>query len=66
MFQSFIGNAGLCGAPLAKNCSSSTDGVTKPDTPKGGDIQVDGFYLSMGIGFVLSFFGPLLYRKCLL
>lgn len=65
--SSFSGNVELCGAPLTKNCSNN--GVMKPDFRKEGDDEdsvVNGFYLNMAIGFVLSFWGvcdPLLFSR---
>ncbi|KAJ7949732.1 LRR receptor-like kinase [Quillaja saponaria] len=55
---SFIGNAELCGAPLHENCTreeesdgSSTSGHTEDDS------QTSGFYIGMGIGFAVGFWG---------
>lgn len=67
--SSFIGNAELCGVPLTKNCGE--DGLTTPDTrekeeEEDGKFEVAGFYLSMAIGFVLSFAGvcgPLMFSR---
>ncbi|KAL7183599.1 hypothetical protein ACSBR2_025901 [Camellia fascicularis] len=64
--SSFIGNK-LCGPPLTSNCT--TDGGT-PDIGKrdeeGTKSEVDWFYLVVGLGFVVGFwgiFGPFLFNK---
>ncbi|CAL5407964.1 unnamed protein product [Camellia sinensis] len=64
--SSFIGNK-LCGPPLTSNCT--TDGGT-PEIGKGDEegtkSEVDWFYLVVGLGFVVGFwgiFGPLLFNK---
>ena len=63
---SFIGNK-LCGPPLTDNC---TNGV-KPNnenigSKKTGALEVDWFYVSMALGFMVGFWsicGPLLLNK---
>ncbi|KAK7814317.1 receptor-like protein eix2 [Quercus suber] len=62
--SSFIGNK-LCGPPLTNNCA--TNGV-KPNirSKDTSGLEVDWFYVSMSLGFVVGFggvCGPLLYNK---
>lgn len=45
---SFIGNKGLCGPPLTKNCSTNTN--TNPVT-KESMMEFDWQYISTGVGF---------------
>ena len=61
--SSYIGNQ-LCGPPLTKNCS--VVGATPDFGNKGDESEVDWFYVSMVLGFVLGFWGvvgPLLFKK---
>lgn len=56
--SSFIGNK-LCGPPLTDNCT--TNGV-KPNNENIGSkgtlgLEVDWFYVSMALGFVVGFLG---------
>uniref|UniRef100_A0A8I6XBI2 Uncharacterized protein n=1 Tax=Hordeum vulgare subsp. vulgare TaxID=112509 RepID=A0A8I6XBI2_HORVV len=46
----YIGNPGLCGYPLSKNCSAST---TDADDHEDAD-HISYLYLGMGIGFVVG------------
>ena len=65
--SSFIGNQ-LCGPPLTDNCT--INGV-KPNnenigSKKTGALEVDWFYVSMALGFMVGFWsicGPLLLNK---
>ncbi|KAL4601930.1 hypothetical protein ACB092_10G017400 [Castanea dentata] len=65
--SSYVGNK-LCGPPLTVNCT--TNGV-KPNnenisSKKIGGLEVDWFYVSMALGFVVGFWsvcGPLLLNK---
>jgi Leucine-rich repeat (LRR) protein len=65
--SSFVGNK-LCGPPLANNC---TINYVKPNTENErskdfGGLEVDWFYVSMGLGFGVGFgvvWGPLLMNK---
>ncbi len=65
--SSFVGNK-LCGLPLANNC---TINYVKPNTENKrskdfGGLEVDWFYVSMGLGFGVGFgvvWGPLLMNK---
>uniref|UniRef100_A0A2N9FD79 Leucine-rich repeat-containing N-terminal plant-type domain-containing protein n=1 Tax=Fagus sylvatica TaxID=28930 RepID=A0A2N9FD79_FAGSY len=65
--SSFVGNE-LCGPPLANNC---TINYVKPNTENErskdfGGLEVDWFYVSMALGFVVGFWvvwGPLLMNK---
>ena len=54
--SSFIGNS-LCGPPLTHNCS--TDGANKNRTTfeDDDDEMFSWFYVGMGIGFAVSFWG---------
>ena len=64
----FIGNE-LCGPPLTDNCTTND---AKPNTENkgskdiGGGHEVDWFYVSMALGFVVGFWvlwGPLLMNR---
>nr|XP_023903612.1 receptor-like protein EIX2 [Quercus suber]XP_023903613.1 receptor-like protein EIX2 [Quercus suber] len=62
--SSFIGNK-LCGPPLTNSCT--TNGV-KPNirSKDTSGLEVDWFYVSMSLGFVVGFWGvcgPLLFNK---
>uniref|UniRef100_A0A2N9EWM9 Leucine-rich repeat-containing N-terminal plant-type domain-containing protein n=1 Tax=Fagus sylvatica TaxID=28930 RepID=A0A2N9EWM9_FAGSY len=65
--SSFVGNK-LCGPPLANKC---TINYVKPNTENKrskdfGGLEVDWFYVSMGLGFGVGFgvvWGPLLMNK---
>ncbi|XP_039053185.1 receptor-like protein EIX2 [Hibiscus syriacus] len=55
--SSFMGNH-LCGPPVSKNCS--TEGVPTDATKNGessGRSKVNGFYVSIVVGFVMGFWG---------
>ncbi|XP_061352134.1 receptor-like protein EIX2 [Gastrolobium bilobum] len=57
--SSYVGNPGLCGAPLPKNCTEgNVDDEPKQD---GGNNEDDSFkeslYLGMGVGFAVGFWG---------
>ncbi|CAK9160943.1 unnamed protein product [Ilex paraguariensis] len=55
---SFIGNAGLCGAPLPRNCTKKAESPSSTPVGEDGDeSEVFWFYIGMGIGFALSFWG---------
>ncbi|KAL6320621.1 hypothetical protein AAG906_008621 [Vitis piasezkii] len=64
---SYIGNAQLCGAPLAKNCTEdkeSQSADTIEENEEGSEMP--WFYISMGLGFVVGFWGvcgALLFKK---
>lgn len=50
--SSYIGNIGLCGPPLTRNCSGN---ATSKDLPGNHvDLEHISLYLGMAIGFVLS------------
>ncbi|KAF2907376.1 hypothetical protein DAI22_12g093000 [Oryza sativa Japonica Group] len=50
--SSYIGNIGLCGPPLTRNCSGN---ATSKDLPRNHvDLEHISLYLGMAIGFVLS------------
>ena len=64
---SFIGNDELCGAPLTKNCTKNEDfqGVNHIEESR-EDFELSWFYISMAIGFILSFWGvcgALLFKR---
>nr|GMC99877.1 receptor-like protein 12 [Ipomoea batatas] len=55
--SSYAGNIGLCGDPLPK-CSTNITSHGKNNDYQEGDIFLDqGFYISMVLGFSLSFWG---------
>ena len=62
----FMGNE-LCGSPLPKNCTSPTPGRNENDKGKyDGEHEVDWFYVSMALGFVVGFWsliGPLIVNR---
>ncbi|XP_059663807.1 receptor-like protein EIX1 [Cornus florida] len=64
--SSFIGND-LCGPPVPKNCSvNEVIPKIQNGRGKGNDAEVNWFYLSLALGFVVGFWGvcgPLLYSK---
>ena len=65
--SSFSGNK-LCGKPVTDNCTingvkPNSDTIGSKDT---GGLEVDWFYVSMALGFVVGFWGvcgPLLLNK---
>ncbi|XP_019194740.1 PREDICTED: LRR receptor-like serine/threonine-protein kinase FLS2 [Ipomoea nil] len=55
--SSYAGNIGLCGDPLPK-CSTGIPPRSENNAYQGGDSFLDqGFYISMVLGFSLSFWG---------
>ncbi|RCV05935.1 hypothetical protein SETIT_1G122700v2 [Setaria italica] len=51
----YTGNAGLCGPPLLKNCSSGDDdGVQAPLHGEKGLPKIVFFYLGLAVGFVVG------------
>ncbi|KAK3152722.1 hypothetical protein QOZ80_2BG0162700 [Eleusine coracana subsp. coracana] len=63
----YIGNAGLCGPPLSKNCSSGDDS-NNSHAPRHGDKDLFEmfFYLGLAVGFVVGLwlvFCSLLFLK---
>ncbi|CAK9160946.1 unnamed protein product [Ilex paraguariensis] len=55
---SFVGNVGLCGAPLPINCTKKEESQgSTPVDEDGDESEVFWFYIGMGIGFALSFWG---------
>ncbi|XAR72124.1 Non-specific serine/threonine protein kinase [Bertholletia excelsa] len=53
----FMGNAGLCGLPLSKNCTNgeeSKEGIPVDDVV---EFEIWWFYMGMGPGFAAGFFG---------
>ncbi|XP_044473235.1 receptor-like protein EIX2 [Mangifera indica] len=60
--SSFTGNE-LCGPPLSNNC---TVGVPTSGDQNRGEKEVDWFYVSMALGFVVGFWifiGPLFFSR---
>ncbi|KAJ7949781.1 Leucine-rich receptor-like kinase family protein [Quillaja saponaria] len=55
---SYIGNAELCGDPLTKNCTrqkeSNSDSFSRQGRDDSGKSE---FYIGMGVGFAVSFWG---------
>ncbi|XP_044473140.1 receptor-like protein EIX2 [Mangifera indica] len=65
--SSFTGNE-LCGPPLSNNCTVSvpTSGDQNRGEKEGNEDEVDWFYVSMALGFVVgfwSFIGPLFFSR---
>ncbi|WCJ39036.1 Receptor-like protein EIX2 [Euphorbia peplus] len=55
--SSFVGNQ-LCGLPLVKSCSSNDAQLgTDEGNEEVNDVEVDWFYLSMLLGFLVGFWG---------
>ncbi|XP_029128831.1 receptor-like protein EIX2 [Cajanus cajan] len=67
---SYMGNPGLCGAPLTKIClqdekSNNTKTVEKDDNDDKSEVY-SWFYTGMGIGFAMGFwgvFGTILFNR---
>ena len=65
--SSFIGNE-LCGPPLTNNCALNdvNPNIENKGNKDTGGLEVDWFYMSMALGFVVGFWvlwGPLLLNK---
>ncbi|KDP46070.1 hypothetical protein JCGZ_06581 [Jatropha curcas] len=66
--SSFMGNEGLCGPPLTKNCSGDGE-IPSTNSERGNKDdghQVNWFYVSVALGFVVGFwatFGPLVFNR---
>ena len=63
----FIGNK-LCGLPLSNNCTINDVNLDKENkgSKHNGGLEVDWFFVSMALGFVVGFWGvcgPLLLNK---
>ncbi|KAL5737629.1 hypothetical protein ACOSP7_030390 [Xanthoceras sorbifolium] len=63
----FIGND-LCGSPLPKNCTATIETLEHENEggKDGNEDEVDGFYVSMALGFMVGFSGllsPLLISR---
>ncbi|WMV15295.1 hypothetical protein MTR67_008680 [Solanum verrucosum] len=61
---SFTGNK-LCGLPLVERCSKNPK-VENEEEEEEGDNEVEWFYVSMAIGFIVAFWGvsaPLLFIR---
>ncbi|XP_022741404.1 LRR receptor-like serine/threonine-protein kinase FLS2 [Durio zibethinus] len=67
----YEGNSGLCGPPLPTRCDGDDESSTSPDVrnkdnENGDDHEMMWFYISMGPGFVVGFWGvcfPLMVKK---
>ncbi|KAL6629552.1 hypothetical protein ACP70R_029317 [Stipagrostis hirtigluma subsp. patula] len=62
----YIGNIGLCGPPLSKNCSSGDSNSHAPVHVQKGLSKMVPFYLGLAIGFVVGIwlvFCSLLFAK---
>lgn len=60
--SSFSGNIGLCGLPLPKTCSPAEAPASVISSRKDEDedeIISNGFYICMGVGFVIGLWGVL-------
>ncbi|KAL0289573.1 UNVERIFIED_CONTAM: hypothetical protein Sangu_2464200 [Sesamum angustifolium] len=69
--SAYIGDAGLCGGPLNKSCPGDESSYEDPNSRvdgnnvmKGGESEDDrfiteGFYITLGLGFVVGFWGIL-------
>ena len=58
--SSYMGNPDLCGDPLQKKCQGDQDQETIPeviDQEADDELLTRGFYISMGLGFVVAFWG---------
>ncbi|CAK9153404.1 unnamed protein product [Ilex paraguariensis] len=56
--DTFIGNAELCGAPLLINSTKDEESHGSTPVHKNGDeSEMFWFYIGMGMGFVISFWG---------
>ncbi|CBI22742.3 unnamed protein product, partial [Vitis vinifera] len=54
----FFGNAELCGAPLSKNCTKDEEPQdTNTNEESGEHPEIAWFYIGMGTGFVVGFWG---------
>ncbi|KAL6293940.1 hypothetical protein ACE6H2_002082 [Prunus campanulata] len=62
------GNPLLCGAPLPRTCSEEEKGPGKPVLVNQDGLITQGYYISMGLGFAVGFWGVcgtiLLNRSC--
>ncbi|XP_019426727.1 PREDICTED: leucine-rich repeat receptor protein kinase EMS1-like [Lupinus angustifolius] len=52
----YIGNPGLCGPPLSKNCLEDSNNTHKNVDDDDRFISF-GFYMSIGLGFIIGFWG---------
>ncbi|KAL0304315.1 UNVERIFIED_CONTAM: Receptor-like protein EIX1 [Sesamum radiatum] len=71
----FEGNAGLCGLSLSKSCPGDKSHQSPNSRTGGSDVEevfeddrfiTGGFYISLGLGFVVGFwgiFGTILFNK---
>ncbi|XP_059627560.1 receptor-like protein EIX2 [Cornus florida] len=65
--SSFVGN-NLCGPPVNNNCNANDTPSTIQNgaCKRGNEFEVDWFYMSMALGFVVGFWvvvGPFLFNK---
>ncbi|KAJ9171064.1 hypothetical protein P3X46_019114 [Hevea brasiliensis] len=67
--SSFVGNKGLCGPPVSENCSENgvmLNNGKDEEKGKGDGAEVDWFYVSMVLGFIVGFWsvlGPLAINR---
>ncbi|XP_060671458.1 receptor-like protein EIX2 [Ziziphus jujuba] len=65
--DAYMGNIGLCGAPLPAECPEEEQpGTTEAEEDHNNEFISQGFYVSMGVGYVVGFwgvFGTLLFNK---
>ncbi|KAL6614973.1 hypothetical protein ACP70R_037243 [Stipagrostis hirtigluma subsp. patula] len=62
----YIGNPGLCGPPLLKNCSTNETNQDAHEEHEGTTNDVSSYYLSMSIGFLMGLwlvFCTMLFKK---
>ena len=55
--DAYAGNAELCGDPLPKNCSDTSQTVFQASEEESDEVFNKGFYISMAIGFITAFWG---------
>ncbi|XP_024922831.3 receptor-like protein EIX2 [Ziziphus jujuba] len=68
--DAYMGNIGLCGAPLPKRCPGEEEPIAPSESTAEGDYKdgfiSSGFYVSLGVGYVVGFWelcGMLVFNK---